>query len=374
MSVSHSSKLNKSVREQYMKLPQGDQVLVTYVWIDETGESVRCKTKTVDNEPKCIEEVSEWTFEGLCARPAEPCMSDMYLIPVQMFRDPFCLDPNKLVMCEVLKYNRKPADTNLRHTCKTVMEKVKDFHPWFGMEQEYTLLGITGHPFKWPENGFPGPLGPHYCGVGADKVYGRDIVVSHYKACLYAGVKICGTNAEAMPSQWEFQVGPCEGILIGDHLWMARYILHRVCEDFEVVATLDPKPVAVNCLSAGCHTNYSTEAMRKTGGLKYIEEAIEKLSKRHEYHICKYDPHGGMDNSRRLTGENCTSRIHEFSSGVSRWGTSIRIPHHVGQEGFGYFEDRRPSANCDPYAVTEVLVRTILLNETSSETRDYSNN
>lgn len=32
-------------------------------------------------------------------------------------------------------------------------------------------------------------------------MYGRDIVESHYKACLYAGVKICGTNAEVMPSQ-----------------------------------------------------------------------------------------------------------------------------------------------------------------------------
>lgn len=33
----------------------------------------------------------------------------MFLVPVCMFRDPFCLDPNKLVLCEVLKYNRKPA-------------------------------------------------------------------------------------------------------------------------------------------------------------------------------------------------------------------------------------------------------------------------
>lgn len=49
-----------------------------------------------------------------------------------------------------------------------------------------------------PSVSFPGP---YYCGVGADKVYGRDIVESHYKACLYAGVKICGTNAEVMPSQ-----------------------------------------------------------------------------------------------------------------------------------------------------------------------------
>lgn len=54
--------------------------------------------------------------------------------------------------------------------------------------------------FTWVVTAFSFP-GPYYCGVGADKVYGRDIVESHYKACLYAGVKICGTNAEVMPSQ-----------------------------------------------------------------------------------------------------------------------------------------------------------------------------
>lgn len=102
-----------------------------------------------------------------------------------------------------------------------------------------------------------------------------------------------------------------------------------------------------------------------------IEAAIEKLSKRHDYHIRVYDPRGGQDNSRRLTGHHETSNITEFSAGVANRGASIRIPRQVGQDGCGYFEDRRPSANCDPYAVTEAIVRTIVLNETGQEPVNY---
>ncbi|XP_005880282.1 PREDICTED: glutamine synthetase [Myotis brandtii] len=373
MSTSASSHLNKGIKQMYMSLPQGDKVQAMYIWIDGTGEGLRCKTRTLDSEPKSIEELPEWNFDGSSTMQSEGSNSDMYLVPATMFRDPFRKDPNKLVFCEVLKYNRKPAETNLRYTCKRIMDMVSNQHPWFGMEQEYTLMGTDGHPFGWPSNGFPGPQGPYYCGVGADRAYGRDIVEAHYRACLYAGIKIAGTNAEVMPAQWEFQIGPCEGIDMGDHLWVARFILHRVCEDFGVIATFDPKPIPGNWNGAGCHTNFSTKAMREENGLKYIEESIERLSKRHQYHIRAYDPKGGRDNARRLTGFNETSNINDFSAGVANRSASIRIPRSVGQEKKGYFEDRRPSANCDPFAVTEALIRTCLLNETGDEPFQYKN-
>ena len=111
--------------------------------------------------------------------------------------------------------------------------------------------------------------------------------------------------------------------------------------------------------------------MREEGGLKHIEESIEKLGKRHQYHIRAYDPKGGLDNARRLTGHHETSNINEFSAGVANRGASIRIPRSVGQEKKGYFEDRRPSANCDPYAVTEALIRTCLLNEEGEVPEKY---
>ena len=62
---------------------------------------------------------------------------------------------------------------------------------------------------------------------------------------------------------------------------------------------------------------------------RHIEAAIEKLSKTHAAHICAYDPRGGEDNKRRLTGLHETSSIHDFSAGVANRGASIRIPRQA---------------------------------------------
>merc|ERR1719461_1855270 len=114
-------------------------------------------------------------------------------------------------------------------------------------------------------------------------------------------------------------------------------------------------------MTSGSPATSSTEPMRKPGGMKAIEAAIDRLSKHHIRHIKAYDPNEGKDNERRLTGLHETSSIHDFSAGVANRGCSIRIPRDVAEKGYGYLEDRRPSSNCDPYRVTAVIVQTVCL-------------
>jgi len=351
------------VSSQYMSLPQGDLIQAEYVWLGALatdGSDIRSKTKTLPTEIRSISELPIWNYDGSSTGQAPGHDSEVYLKPVAIFKDPFRLGKNLIVLCECCNPDSKlsPILTNTRRQAAEIMEKAKSSEAWFGIDQEYTLMKANGlAPLGWPTGGYPAPQGPYYCGSGAEKAYGRRIVEAHYRACLYAGVKIAGCNGEVMPGQWEYQVGPCEGISSGDHVIMARYIMLRVCEDFGVRVSFDPKPVSGDWNGAGCHTNYSTKQMRDDGGWKYVEEAVLKLSKKHKEHIAVY----GVGNERRLTGHHETARIDEFSYGVANRGCSVRIPRDTYRNQKGYIEDRRPASDMDPYVVTAKIVKTTLL-------------
>merc|ERR1712096_150747 len=132
------------VLAKYMSLETTGALQVLYVWIDGSGQTLRCKTKTVYTEPTTPSDLPIWNFDGSSTNQAEGHNSDVYLHPIALFNDPFRGLPNKIVLCETYMYDHTPCATNLRKTCKEVMDNeiVKKAVPWFGIEQEYTLLDI----------------------------------------------------------------------------------------------------------------------------------------------------------------------------------------------------------------------------------------
>lgn len=349
--------------------PHPTKCLATYIWIDGSGEHLRCKTRTLNEPPRHIEAYPVWHYDGSSCGQARGGDSDLFLRPVAEFQDPFFGGNSRLVLCDTLTSRLEPTATNNRAECFEIMQSIEDTEPWFGMEQEYLLLDRDGHPLGWPKNGYPGPQGPYYCGVGADRIFGREVIDTHYMACLNAGIEIGGTNAEVTPGQWEYQVGTCRGIEMGDQLWVSRYLLHRVAEQFGVLVTFDPKPAVTmgDWNGAGCHTNFSTKIMREPEGLDAIKDACERLGRTHQTDIKLYDPNNGKDNLRRLTGKHETSSVDKYSWGIADRGCSVRITRGVAMERKGYLEDRRPSSNCDPYSVTGAIAKSILLPSDCSE-------
>jgi glutamine synthetase len=320
-----------------------------YIWIDGTEPTpiLRSKTKVIPDG----EEPGIWGFDGSSTNQAPGDQSDCVLRPVFTCADPIRGGEDVLVMTEVLDIEFEPHFTNTRAACADAAEKFAGQEPWFGIEQEYTFLQ-KGYPLGWPQGGFPGPQGPYYCGVGADEIFGRDVVEAHTKACMDAGLAISGTNAEVMMGQWEFQIGPVGPPAVADQLWIARWLLYRIAEDFDVSVTIDPKPIPGDWNGAGAHTNFSTTAMRES--YEAVITACEALGKNADEHVENY----GFGVERRLTGLHETAPWTEFSYGVSNRGASVRIPWQVAKEGKGYIEDRRPNANMDPYTVTRLIVET----------------
>ena len=265
-------------------------------------------------------------------------------------------------MCEVEKEEGEAHKTNSRAILRAVLDAgASKLQGYFGFEQEYTLF--SGHrPLGWPTHGFPGPQGPYYCGVGHGKVFGREIAEEHALLCIDAGIMYTGCNAEVMPSQWEFQIGHRNNdnedsgpLNVSDHLWIARWLLKRVSENYGVDASFAGKPVAGEWNGAGLHTNFSTQGTRNPkNGMKEIDKITHNLEQKHEKHIKIY----GENLSARLTGQGETCHIDEFKSGIASRSASVRIPRLVAARGYGYLEDRRPSANADPYLVSAAILAT----------------
>lgn len=351
-------------------------IKLEYIWLDGSNpQQLRSKTKITEAiDSMNPTDYPVWSFDGsstLQAQAGKGKNTDCLLKPVFVTADPFRGEGNRLVLCEVLNPDSTPHETNNRRKLAERVEELnitkgeKSELPWFGWEQEYTLthkpmipfgsgegipLGFTLDPNKTPR-----PQGDYYCGIGSDNVVGREIVEEHMDICMEIGLDISGINAEVLLGQWEYQIGPVTALEGSDQLWISRYLLQRVAEKHNVKVSLHPKPLKGDWNGTGCHVNFSTKEMREEGGLDIIKDTMEKLERYQKEHIEVY----GLHNDQRLTGAHETSSINDFSYGFSTRDTSIRIPAQAIIEGKGYFEDRRPASNCDPYLVSDRMLETV---------------
>lgn len=335
-------------------------VVLEYIWLD-NDSNFRSKTKVTNKSINNIKDIPMWNYDGSSTKQAPGEDSEVYIRPVALYKDPFRknIENSFVVLCDTWLPNGNPHPDNTRVHAEKIFnnEIVIKEKPLFGIEQEFFFSdGLTNKPLGFPKDGFPNPQGQYYCGVGANNCYGRNIAESILENSLYCNLNITGLNFEVAPGQCEFQL--CDyGIKVSDDLLFLRYIMVRTAENYNVKIDLHPKPLKGDWNGSGCHTNYSTESMRKDGGLSIILNAIQKLKNKHNDHIKVY----GVDNNQRLTGEHETASINDFSYGVANRGSSIRIPRFTDRDGKGYFEDRRPASNMDPYLVTSKIVETTLL-------------
>jgi len=333
-------------------------VVCEYLWIGGEGE-LRSKTRVFKTDEVCLEGnlvVPNWNYDGSSTKQApSDGNTEVILKPHSIFPDPFRKGEKSecyIVLCDTYEPNGKPLPTNHRCNAEKIFNASVDEIPWFGLEQEYfILLNSTDKASR-----ILALDARHYCGQSSR--IERAIVEKHMHACLYAGLTISGINAEVSEDQWEFQIGPSTGIRAADQLVVARYLLERVAELYNAGISYYPKPSSL-INGSGCHINFSTASMRAPGGLKVIESCMPKLEKRHKEHIAVYGEH----NELRLTGKHETSDINKFSFGVGTRNTSVRIPTQTAKDGFGYFEDRRPASNIDPYKATSIVFKTCCLSD-----------
>lgn len=341
------------------------QALVEYIWLDGSlpSQQLRSKTRVIEyTESYSLDDLPDWSFDGSSTGQAQGGDSDLILKPVCLVKDPIRQKNNSLVLCEVWDAE-KPHTSNSRAPLRELLDKVKkELEPKVGFEQEFTFLK-SGEPLAWLSNPQPQKQGSYYCGVGSGKVFGRELAEAITQACIDAGLQVFGANAEVLPGQWEVQIGyrgfsmdDAELLVSVDHLILFRWLAARIAEQFEISVSFDNKPVKGNWNGSGCHTNFSTSDTRNPEeGLKAVKRYISLLEKQHSQHITFY----GHGLAERLTGEFETCSINEFKSGIADRAASIRIPRQVQQKGYGYLEDRRPGANCDPYVVLEKILSTV---------------
>ena len=296
------------------------KMICEYIWIDGDGD-LRSKTRIIPFTTK----IPSWNYDGSSTNQATTEKSEVILKPVFDCPDPFRSPQGTLVLCDTWTDDHTPHPTNTRINANAFFDKYKETKSQLGFEQEFFVKGCD-------------PPKPHYC-----HVHGDHFMEEAFNHCVKAKLSITGMNSEVAPNQWELQV--CDfGIKACDQLWMLRYILKKTFYD----VNFHPKPF-VDENGSGCHVNFSTEKIREGICDDELDTMMSKFKESSEEDLKKY----GKFNELRLTGTHETPDPNSFTWGKGDRTASMRIND-------GYFEDRRPSSNMDPYVVAPIILNKVV--------------
>jgi glutamine synthetase len=273
--------------------------ILEYIWIDGSG-NLRSKYRTARPRFEPLDSGNDYIAVESSNYYDSAYGDEFALVPVAHYANPF-FDPGRafLILCETRCSDGTPTETNFRFNATKVFDNGGlQIDPWFRIEQ--SVVQSSGTCTE----------------SGTRTITLRKLSEKHYEYCLQAGLKIGGVNADVAPSQWNFKIGPCPGLGAGDELWVARYILHKLGQEFGVSISFKSK------LASALNTTFSTEETRNKNGLKRIYKYIDRLWKNH---------------------------AHDSVFALGAATASIRIPKSVINAGCGHLEDRRPVSDVDPH-------------------------
>jgi glutamine synthetase len=300
-----------------------------YIWTDADGQ-FRSKVR------RCEGDATEWSYDGSSTGQAKAEASEVVLKPRMTYKPKH--DTYQYVLCSLKMPDGSPVVGDVFGPL-TSEKRVSLGSARFAFEQEFFIYEkATAKPILIAEE-----QGPHYCSVGSNvEKYVREV----FERAVLIGVKCTGYNLEVAPAQAEIQVdGPAFSAACD--LIMIRYLLWEILDSHGLYPVFDPKPLGPDFNGSGLHTNISTEATMASGGLVEIERIMTDLSGLH----ATWMPQLGDGNEARLTGIHETSSMDRFTWAVGSRASSVRIPYSTARDHCGYFEDRRPAANANPFQI-----------------------
>lgn len=303
-----------------------------YVWFD-ADENPRSKVRY-------CEEATIWNYDGSSTGQATTESSEVLLVPIKKYLSP--PEHQTYVLCNISTDNAYTLISS-----PEVQERLKTIGLRMAFEQEFTIFDAkTAKPYKYDEWA-TASQGQFYCSVGATgNGFIERYVEEAFDYAVQIGVNVTGYNLEVAPAQGEIQVDS-DAINAAHDLMMLRFILWKILAKYDLYPVYHPKPYGSQWNGSGLHTNVSTHDTMGSNGINVMYDMLKRIEAEH----AKWMPYLGKGNEERLTGIHETSALNRFTVGVASRATSVRIPTTTVSNGYGYFEDRRPAANANPYMI-----------------------